>query len=192
MSITSDNLQYSTSTDVPRYDRLTEMSNGTLRFGDWYYGPQTRFLGAYNLQLTNEYGLYDQANITAGYQYIEESRHDRRFGNPSINHRTEQLDIFTVNADFNKQSGKSIWRYGLEGTTNHVNSTAFKENIDTGDTAPQNTRYPDGGSDVATGALYLSDQYHMVRSHYLKWRCQTELQFTQGIICRHDVLSVSI
>jgi hemoglobin/transferrin/lactoferrin receptor protein len=155
------NLQYSTSTDVPRYDRLTEMSNGTLRFGDWYYGPQTRFLGAYGLQLTRDQGLFDQAHFTAGYQFIEESRHDRRFGNPSINHRTEQLDIFTLNADFSKEKGKSTWRYGFEGTTNHVNSIANKENVDTGDTAPQNTRYPDGGSDVTTAALYLSDQYHL-------------------------------
>lgn len=155
------NLQYSTSTDVPRYDRLTEMSNGTLRFGEWYYGPQTRLLAAYGLQLTRDHGVYDQAHITAGYQFVEESRHDRRFGNPSINHRTEQLDIFTLNADFSKQSGKSTWRYGVEATTNHVNSTAFKENIDTGATAPQSTRYPDGGSDVRTGALYLSDQYHL-------------------------------
>ena len=155
------NFQYSTSTDVPRYDRLTEMSNGVLRFGEWYYGPQTRLLGAYSLKLTNDHGIYDQAHITAGYQNVEESRHDRRFGNPSINHRTEQLDIFTINADFNKVTGKSTWSYGLEGTTNHVNSTANKENIDTGDTAPQSTRYPDGGSDVTTAALYLSDQFQM-------------------------------
>ncbi len=155
------NFQYSTSSDVPRYDRLTEMANGTLRFGEWYYGPQTRLLGSYALQLNNDHGLYDQARIIAGYQYVEESRHDRRFGNPSINHRTEQLDIFTVNADFSKMKGKSTWRYGLEGTTNHVNSTAFKENINTGDTEPQSTRYPDGGSDVTTAALYLSDQFHL-------------------------------
>ncbi len=159
------NIQYSTSSDVPRYDRLTETTNGAfdgpLKYGDWYYGPQSRFLASYSLQLTNDHGLYDMARIIAGYQNIEESRHDRRFGNPSINHRTEQLDIFTVNADFSKLIGKSTWRYGIEGTTNHVNSTANKENIDTGDTEPQSTRYPDGGSDVTTAALYLSDQYHL-------------------------------
>jgi hemoglobin/transferrin/lactoferrin receptor protein len=161
------NLQYSTSTDVPRYDRLTETTNGAfdgpLRFGEWYYGPQERLLGAYSLKLNNDHGIYDQAHITAGYQFIEESRHDRRFGNPSINHRTEQLDIFTLNADFSKMTGKSTWRFGLEGTTNHVDSKAIKENINTGDEAPQSTRYPDGGSDVTTGALYLSDQYQLAQ-----------------------------
>lgn len=159
------NVQFSTSSEVPRYDRLTETTNGEidgpLKFGDWYYGPQKRFLGAYALNLQKEKGFYDRARIIAGYQNIEESRHDRRFGNPSVNHRTEQLDIFTLNADFSKASGKSTWRYGLEGTTNYVNSTANRENIDTGATAPQNTRYPDGGSAVTTGALYLSDQYQL-------------------------------
>jgi hemoglobin/transferrin/lactoferrin receptor protein len=105
--------------------------------------------------------MFDRARIIAAYQNIEESRHDRRFGNPSINHRTEQLDIFTLNADFSKEQGKSTWRYGMEGTTNHVNSSASKENIDTGEMSPQSTRYPDGGSDVNTAALYLSDQYHL-------------------------------
>lgn len=153
------NIQYSTSSDINRYDRLTETSNGQPRFAEWYYGPQKRLFGTYTLALTQPTGLYDQARFVAGYQNIEESRHDRRFNNPSINHRTEQLDIFTLNADFNKAKGKSEWRYGLEGTTNHVNSTAFKENIETGATAPQNTRYPDGGSDMSSLAMYLSDIY---------------------------------
>ena len=30
------NLQYSTSSDVPRYDRLTDVRNGKLRFAEWY------------------------------------------------------------------------------------------------------------------------------------------------------------
>ncbi|HQV01664.1 MAG TPA: TonB-dependent receptor plug domain-containing protein [Bacteroidia bacterium] len=44
------NLQYSTSSDIPRYDRLTELSgNGDLAFAEWYYGPQTRLLAAYEM-----------------------------------------------------------------------------------------------------------------------------------------------
>ena len=155
------NVQYSTSSDINRYDRLTETSNGSPRFAEWYYGPQKRLFAAYGLTLHKDSGWYDMARITAGYQNIEESRHDRRFDNPSINHRTEQLDIFTLNADLSKTKGKSEWRYGLEGTLNHVNSTAFKENIETGATAPQNTRYPDGGSDMNSLAVYLSDVYKL-------------------------------
>jgi hemoglobin/transferrin/lactoferrin receptor protein len=40
------NLQFSTSTDIPRYDRLTETDPSTgLRHAQWYYGPQERVLG---------------------------------------------------------------------------------------------------------------------------------------------------
>jgi hemoglobin/transferrin/lactoferrin receptor protein len=42
------NLQFSTSTDIPRYDRLTETDPSTgLRHAQWYYGPQER--GIYSL-----------------------------------------------------------------------------------------------------------------------------------------------
>ena len=153
------NFQYSNSTDVPRYDRLTQMQNGNPRFGDWYYGPQKRLLAAYTMDIHRSSGLFGTGKITAAYQNIEESRHDRRYKNTTLNHRIEKLDIATLNADFNNLSGKSTWSYGLEGTYNHVNSTANTENIETGDTGPLDTRYPDGGSDVGSFALYVSDAY---------------------------------
>ena len=36
------NFQYSTSSDIPRFDRLDEQSGGTLKFAEWYYGPQKK------------------------------------------------------------------------------------------------------------------------------------------------------
>ncbi|HEX5113367.1 MAG TPA: TonB-dependent receptor [Saprospiraceae bacterium] len=153
------NFQYSNSTDVPRYDRLTQTQNGNPRYGDWYYGPQKRLLAAYTMDIHRSSGLFGTGKITAAYQNIEESRHDRRYKNTTLNHRIEKLDIATLNADFNNLSGKSTWSYGLEGTYNHVNSTAITENIETGETGPLDTRYPDGGSDVGSIALYISDAY---------------------------------
>ncbi|MFM2227846.1 MAG: hypothetical protein RL664_1189, partial [Bacteroidota bacterium] len=47
------NIQYSTTNDVPRYDRLTQTSNGAPRFAEWYYGPQTRAMVAYHANLSN-------------------------------------------------------------------------------------------------------------------------------------------
>ena len=38
------NFQFSTSSDIPRFDRLDEKSEGTLKFAEWYYGPQQRLL----------------------------------------------------------------------------------------------------------------------------------------------------
>ncbi|MEP6794809.1 MAG: TonB-dependent receptor, partial [Saprospiraceae bacterium] len=154
------NFQYSTSSDVPRYDRLTETSGGTLKFGDWYYGPQKRLFGSYSMRISQAKGIFDDAKIILAYQNIEESRHDRRFGSANINHRIEKLNIISLNADFSKTTGKSEWHYGLEGILDHVNSTGKKENIETGDIVSQNTRYPDGGSDVNSAALYLTNMYN--------------------------------
>lgn len=160
------NFQYSTSSDVPRYDRLTQSSRGGLRFGDWYYGPQKRLFGSYALQLDRGDGLLDQGTVILGYQNIEESRHDRRFNSPNLNHRIEKLDILTLNADFTKQKKASAWSYGFEGTYNKVNSTANVEDILTGATNPLDTRYPDGGSTTGSAALYVSNSY-TVTPHFL-------------------------
>ena len=44
------NLQYSTTSDIPRYDRLTDLgSNGKFKSAVWNYGPQKRLLSAYKL-----------------------------------------------------------------------------------------------------------------------------------------------
>jgi len=153
------NLQFSTSTNIPRYDRLTQMSGSLPRFGDWYYGPQQRLLTAYTLQLNGPTKWYNNARIIVAYQNIEESRHDRRFQKSTLNHRVEKLDIITLNADFDKKINKNEFRYGVEATYNKVNSTATAENISTGVSAPLDTRYPDGGSTMQSIAAYFGHTF---------------------------------
>ena len=47
------NFQFSNSSDIPRYDRLTEYSGISNKYAQWYYGPQKRALGAYELNISN-------------------------------------------------------------------------------------------------------------------------------------------
>lgn len=154
------NLQYSTSSDINRYDRLTEVSDGQPKYAQWYYGPQKRLLAAYQLEL-GKARIWDKAKLIAGYQNIEESRHNRSFGKSKLSHRTEKLDVFTLNLDFDKQIAKQEIRYGLEGTYNDVNSEAFAENINTGEISPLDTRYPDGGSNMSTLAAYITHTWEI-------------------------------
>jgi hemoglobin/transferrin/lactoferrin receptor protein len=56
------NFQYSTTTDIPRYDRLTETANGRFNEAEWYYGPQKRLLASYHLQLPTS-SWFDSAVI---------------------------------------------------------------------------------------------------------------------------------
>jgi hemoglobin/transferrin/lactoferrin receptor protein len=152
------NIQYSTSTDIPRYDRLTETdASGNLSHAQWYYGPQRRLLTSYGLTKKFTAGITDEVNVIAAYQSIEESRHNRRFGNYGLQHRKEQVSVWTLNADLKKKLATNhTLRYGLEGTYNTVQSTAYRENVQTGKIDPLDTRYPDGGANTQSLAGYVS------------------------------------
>lgn len=154
------NIQFSTSGDVPRYDRLTTLSgSGKPSNTEWYYGPQNRLMTAYSLILSGFNMMYDQARITLAWQSIEESRHDRRFGNTNRNHRVENVEVLTWNADFSKKAGKSEWRYGLDAAYNAVQSKGTRENIVTGVNSALDSRYPDGGSNMQSVAAYITHSY---------------------------------
>ncbi|MGE0561830.1 MAG: TonB-dependent receptor [Flavobacteriales bacterium] len=155
------NLQYSSSSNVPRYDRLTQLSGTNPKYAEWYYGPQKRMFASYSLSLSNKNAVYDNARIILGYQNVEESRYDRRFNEEILNSRIENVDVFTFNADFEKKLNKHEIRYGLDVWYNQVNSTAKEQNIVTGATASLDTRYPDGGSIMQSIAGYLSHTFEI-------------------------------
>lgn len=148
------NVQYSGSSDVPRYDRLTEFKSGNLRYAEWYYGPQTRLLTSYHLTLSNANALYDEARVILSYQDIQESRNTRNFGSNNKTSRVEDVTVMALNADLMKKFGKQELRYGVEATQNGVTSTAKAVNIVTNAESPATTRYSNGGSKMTTAALY--------------------------------------
>ncbi|TAE32582.1 MAG: TonB-dependent receptor [Cytophagales bacterium] len=152
------NVQYSTTGNVPRYDRLSEVVSGKPRFAEWYYGPERRLLTSYNLTLSTPTLLYDRAMLTAAYQNITESRNSRRLGLANRSEQMEQVGVWSLNVDLQKQAGKHLVQYGLELTHNSVNSTARTVNLTTGALGAFNTRYPDGGSTLQTAGVYASDQ----------------------------------
>lgn len=150
------NLQYSTSSDVNFYSRLQQMNGTNPKYAEWYYGPQKRLFGSYTVSSEHSSTFYDSYQTVIAYQNIEESRHDRKFNNATLNNRIEKLDIYSINSDFSKKSGKNDLKYGFEGVYNKVNSTAFKKNILTQVEAPLDTRYPNGGSEFQSYAVYVS------------------------------------
>lgn len=137
-------MHYSTTTDLPRYDRLTEREGNGYPNAEWYYGPQQWLMT--NLEATHfsDSPLYDQLNATLAYQDYEESRNDREFGNPNLRNREEHVYAWSLNLDFEKElTGQSTLFYGLEGVHNTVRSKAHVTNIETGAVSPTSTRYPD-------------------------------------------------
>ncbi len=149
------NIQYSTTNNVPRYDRLTQVSIGNPRFGEWYYGPQTRAMVAYHANLNNGKRLYTTGRITLAWQNIDQSRHDRLFNGPNRNNRLDNVKVYSVNTDFSKSIGEKLTaNYGLEYYFNDVTSTANSENILTGTQSALDTRYANGGSTMTGTAAY--------------------------------------
>lgn len=161
------NFQYSTSSHINRFDKLTERRNGKLRFAQWYYGPQQRMLLSSQYVLNLKKPWADKGTFTAAYQDIEESRIDRRFESDKKRSKIENVQVYSINGDFSKKMKTTINRnfgYGFEIAYNKVNSTAKGEVLDivnnriigVKDTYTVQTRYPDGGSSYLSSAIYAS------------------------------------
>jgi hemoglobin/transferrin/lactoferrin receptor protein len=155
------NLQLSTSSDLPRYDRLSRYSvdsTGAYRpdYAEWYYGPQQRMLAAYTLEVKPGAKWMQHARFTPSWQHQEQSRHNRKFGKDTRGHNTELVDVLGLNADLETQIGKHELRYGADLSRDAVRSSAYNEDIGTGEHSYRTTRYPNGGSTMASFAAYVN------------------------------------
>ena len=137
------NNQFSTTSEIPRYDNLQDYKDGALKWSEWSYGPQTRFMSSLDINSYDSGIGWDGYNITAAYQFIEEDRITRKFQSDEYNNTYIDVHVASFNWDFTL--GKLA--YGIELTNNNVKSTA---------TEGTQTRYPSGGSILSTAALYSS------------------------------------
>lgn len=164
------NLQFSTSTDIPRYDRLTETSSHGLKYAQWYYGPQVRFLSAYDLTLKQKFG-FDQVHLGLSAQYLEESRHSRKTGADYLTHRHEFVSVGGGNLDLLKTWNKHDLRLGAELQLNSLTSAACDENVLNGTNIPTTSRYPDGDNRMNFIDVYTSH----------RWDINDHWSFNQGL-----------
>jgi hemoglobin/transferrin/lactoferrin receptor protein len=156
------NFQYSESSDIPRYDRLTEMSGNKMRFAEWYYGPQKRLLAAYNLNFDKVTTMSDNLKIIAAYQKIDQDRISRRFQSNNRVTQMEDVTVLSVNIDaYKRVKEKHELRYGIEVQSNNITSTANSIQIITGSVSPAGTRYGDGGNTMTTAGVYLSHAWEV-------------------------------
>ncbi len=162
------NTQFSTSSEIGRFDKLSEIQDdGTLKFAEWRYGPQKRLFIAPSLKINHSNKWLSKATLTLAYQAIEESRIKRRFGKFNRETQLEHVDVFSFNADlFAHLSEHNSLSYGVEFTHNIVDSEAYEQNLivsgnqvtGLGLTSHIPTRYPSAGSTYTTWALYAD--YH--------------------------------
>lgn len=150
------NFQFSTSTDIPRYDRLTETDPLTgLRHAQWYYGPQERVLGIYSLNKRKAF-ISSDLKVTIAFQNVKESRHNRRFGNYNLQNREEEVKMYSVAVDLTRKFKSGELFYGLESYYENLNSSAYSTKINTGSQNPISTRYPNGDNSMLRNEIYIS------------------------------------
>lgn len=165
------NIQLSNSTDIPRYDRLQDQKNfggaigTTLRYAEWYYGPQLRLLSAYRMQWNPT--ATREVSAQVHYQHILESRQTREYLRyDRFDSRREKLGVWGFNIDTRSKHSRDEFTYGLDGQWNNLHSEADRTNLITGITTPLDSRYPNGSNHM----LYLGAYgQHLRKFKQAKW-----------------------
>ncbi|MCT4664127.1 MAG: TonB-dependent receptor [Flavobacteriales bacterium] len=166
------NFQYSTSSQIDRFDQLNDVKgDGSLKFLDWYYGPQKRLLTSLSYQDHTPRKFYDKAEIVGAYQWIKESRHKQKQGSDNREERFEEVNVTSLNASFDKNS----FGYGFELIYNDVKSSArrYYPVVDTFASFEQ-TRYPSAYALQKQAALYVKKEH----SFGEKWKANAGLRAT--------------
>lgn len=155
------NIQYSNSTDVPRYDRLTDQSATGLAYAEWYYGPQKRLMTAYDISVKKESHFFQDIHAGINFQNIEESRYSRKFGSNNLSGRVENVQVIGANIDALKRLNRHNIRVGIDAQYNMLQSTAERRNIVTNEVSALDTRYPDGDNTMMHAALFASHTWRI-------------------------------
>ena len=181
------NIQYSNSSDIPRFDKLNDYNSVIydnendqtiyegLKYALWNYGPQKRYF--YSLQIDHSLNtrLADSAQFIFAYQDVFESRHVQKFdpnNELELVDRHENVDVYSININLRKKA----LRYGLEYYYNAVSSTAFiSDDREENRPYPQ-TRYPNGGSSMSSIAGFVTYSKNFTE----QLRLNTGIRYTQN------------
>ena len=192
------NIQFSESSDIDRYDQLSIPMDNSLKFSEWYYGPQKRLLISPSLKIFPKKKFMDKGVITFGFQKINESRIKRKFNSLNRSHQIEDLKVLSLNGDFDTSfnNGHTL-SYGIETTYNHNYSKAYDRVLDVDGNNIVGvskkfaipTRYPSDGSSYASFASYVNWSWNM--SEFFTFNIGTRLTFTKLKASWNDVISVN-
>ena len=192
------NIQFSESSDIDRFDQLSIPKDDSLKFSEWYYGPQKRLLISPSLRIFPKKKFMDKGVITFGFQKINESRIKRKFYSLNRSHQIEDLKVLSLNGDFDTSfnNGHTL-SYGIETTYNHNYSKAYDRTLSVdgnnviglGEKTAIPTRYPSDGSSYASFASYVNWSWNM--SEFFTFNIGTRLTFTKLKASWNDIISVN-
>jgi hemoglobin/transferrin/lactoferrin receptor protein len=148
------NIQISKSSDINRYDRLTETNNGLPVYAEWYYGPHLRNMIGYKFSKEKLKGYFQTLSMNVNYQHLEESRISRKYNSNNKDYRFEKVDLFGLNLDLLHEDASGDLHIGVESYYNEVGSTAYRNNLLSNLRSTIATRYSDGPTNMSNYALY--------------------------------------
>ena len=149
------NLQHSTSSDVPRFDRLNDAgSDGGPKWAEWNYGPQDRTLAS--LRFRTHVRGWGRVSLTSAWQRVAESRLKARFGAEDREVQEEGVDVASLQLDIDHRVGPWKVAYGGHWDHQRVRSEAWMERRFDGLRLadPALTRYPNGGATMGSVSAY--------------------------------------
>ena len=165
------NLQLSNTNDVPRYDRLQDLKDfggsigNTLRYAEWYYGPQFRSLAAFQTHWT--INTQQEINLQVYHQLVKESRQTREYLRyDRFDSRREVIGVWGFNFDTRTKKGNDEFTYGLDGQWNDLHSEADRTDLRTGNKTALDSRYPDGKNNMSYLGVYGQ---HLRKFKNSKW-----------------------
>ena len=121
---------------------------------------------------TPKYKWLNSGTLILSYQKVDEDRISRQFQSTEREFQLEDVNVFAINLDLNKiiDSSKMLY-YGLELQHNDIYSTAYVQDIFSGNKSSAQSRYPDGGSAYLSSGLYIE----------YKQQITTKTLFTTGL-----------
>lgn len=177
-------VQHSNSSNIPRYDRLQDRKTfpvvgNTLRWAAWYYGPQTRWLSAYEWSNTKN-KIADELRFIVSYQAIKESRQQREYlAYTRFDSRREHIKIAALNFDIKEKWNNHELILGADGQFNFLQSEADRTNLLTGVVTPLDSRYPNGKNEMHLLGIYAQ---HLLKINKGKWVLNDGLRLQKTIL----------
>ena len=122
---------------------------------------------------------FDGVSLAIYHQNVEESRMNRKFGNPILQSRIEKVMVNGFNSDAMKRWGNNTLRAGVDGWFQSVRSTAFGQDIFNGGAhTALDSRYPGGRNEMYSLAAFAT---HLME-------ITPELTLTEGFRVGNSVL----
>ena len=170
------NVQFSSSSNINRLDRLYAFTEGIPRYSDWYYGPQERKLASLTI---NTNGKVNSQHILA-YQDVMESRNARLYQSEFLNVTSENVKVYSLSGKYILDSLKlGQFQLGYDFQFNNVSSSAYSESIIDGQREELVTRYPVDGSVLMNGGLFTSWKKELKKNQIMSAGLRLNSQFMQ-------------